>query len=473
MLKNRERTKESLIRGSPVTLTPNVPSLYVPLERGTPVQVPGQVDIIDTWFEAIRSDDESPRNRWKDVEHYKLYFDPNDVSPLTYPRFSVDSATNYSWSGDADTKELVLLFPGYAHPSSDAHVLYNVREDGGFIDPPPYIDDLITRSLNAMLPGIKAELSLVNSVIELKDFVSLPHTIERIEKFLVTTTGHKFFRLPTRLARVRRSFGKNSGRTLREALGASSDAYLQLEFNIGPLLQDITGIFQAVSSLEKVIRDLLIRAGRVQRRHFTYKWLPGLVPAVSSTSIVQWYDTNYVNNGFVNVPYGGIPGSTLYSSYQEFPATFHAEIEYNYSLSQFQVEHARLLGFLDLLGVNLNPQIIWNAIPWSFVVDWVVGIGSILNNFAVRNLEPKTNITKYLWSWKYNRTRKRSIQSYATWPNMVPLSARNLPHTYESIYRRQVGIPANNSVILSGLSSKELSLGAALVFSRKPRYNRG
>jgi hypothetical protein len=46
-----------------------------------------------------------------------------------------------------------------------------------------------------------------------------------------------------------------------------------------------------------------------------------------------------------------------------------------------------LRGSLDSLGFELNPGIVWDAIPFSFVVDWFVNIGSYLNSLKIDTLE--------------------------------------------------------------------------------------
>lgn len=46
-----------------------------------------------------------------------------------------------------------------------------------------------------------------------------------------------------------------------------------------------------------------------------------------------------------------------------------------------------LRGLLDSMGFELNPRIIWDAIPFSFVIDWFFGVGSWLSRFKVDALE--------------------------------------------------------------------------------------
>lgn len=46
-----------------------------------------------------------------------------------------------------------------------------------------------------------------------------------------------------------------------------------------------------------------------------------------------------------------------------------------------------LLAMLSITGVELNPRIVWDKIPFSFVVDWFVSVGDYLNSFKHSTLE--------------------------------------------------------------------------------------
>ncbi|DAD51791.1 maturation protein [ssRNA phage Gerhypos.1_21] len=68
-----------------------------------------------------------------------------------------------------------------------------------------------------------------------------------------------------------------------------------------------------------------------------------------------------------------------------------------------------LRGLLDSLGFELNPRIIWDAIPFTFVIDWFFGVGSWLDRFRVDALElPVALVDSFLqyeetlhieWTW--------------------------------------------------------------------------
>jgi hypothetical protein len=139
--------------------------------------------------------------------------------------------------------------------------------------------------------------------------------------------------------------------------------------------------------------------------------------------------------------------------------TFHATLDYTFSyvnLSAFDDETAALL---DVLGVNFNPAIIWNALPWSFVVDWLIGVSQWVDQFKVRLLEPVTYVHQYCWSTRI----ARQIRLDYGWDAVQPVARIS-----ELAYKRQVHQPDYvREIQLSGLSLKEFSLAAALGLSRR------
>jgi hypothetical protein len=306
------------------------------------------------------------------------------------------------------------------------------------------------QSLNVMLPYVKAQLSLLNTVVELKDFKSLPKTLNSMASFAVR----------------RRE-------TLRQTLRAASDGYLQAKFNILPLLSDISGIRTALLRTERRINDLVTRSGRVQRRHFAFNWYEHTDTTTTNQATQSnpaFFSAFFAPLSSSSGPFGVTVKLTRYVSY--IPSVFHAEIEYNYNYTQYQLVHAQALGLLDALGVNLNPAIIWNAIPWSFVIDWVVNVSSFLNKWRESNMAPTINIRRYLWSVKRERTilvTKQVLDPSGTYP-IAKRSIIPLPVVHQTAYRRGVGLPTSGSVVLSGLNLNEFSLGAALVLSRRRRH---
>lgn len=395
---------------------------------------------------------------WKSFEHYKCFRSANGYSGATTILHGVASYWPHFWKFDVGLPRFgvtgfdtggneVRPFDEPSLPIGGLPGFHVRREDNGFVPEPSNLGELVQRGLNTTLPLVKSELSSINSVIELKDFKTLPRTVLNMSRLIL----------------------KGRGRTLRQLIGGAADGYLQMQFNIFPLLSDISAIRRALSRLERQINDLLNRAGTPQQKHFTYAWdeYPEITEQSSDAYLVcpPFNGVGYTPNQYT---FGWLTRDVRYLS-----SVFHVEVEYNYNYTQYQREHAHLLGLLDAFGVNFNPSIIWNALRWSFVVDWVLGVNRFLDQFKVTNMEPQINIRQCLWSikrtrdiylWKHNAAQSPVV-------GFVPQKTQ-LPSVKEVSYRRQVFMPGLSSIESSGLTAKEVSLAAALVISRRRRRNK-
>jgi len=428
-------------------------------------------------FEEMTPNSEGSHHIWKPFEHYKVQrLKPNVKVKLNVKTFEWEP--NIWYYADLDG-ELPWAYYGrlpggivhaYGDPGRPVYGLpafYEKRHDGGFVPHPADYDKLNEHALRHLLPHIKAELSLVNSLIELKDFATLPEQIREIKRFVEKTTRSRF--LTSSLAAIgyglntifKRRRSPKATATLREAARLTAGGYLQWKFNLSPLISDIAGIHTAITQWSKRVSDLITRAGRNRAKHFSFKWQE-FPRTFEEFDNIEWF----VEEDYLLEPCQRYRLSRFVLAE---PSAFHAEIQYNANYTAFQLEHARVLTLLDSLGVNLNPQIIWNAIPWSFVVDWVLSVGKWLSQFQIQNMEPQINITRYLTSVKRERrvTVRREIVNELSQNVTGKKPKVPLPTVLETSYRRSVELPGRSLIESSGLNSTEFTLGAALVISRR------
>jgi hypothetical protein len=449
---------------------------------------PGQ--LIDQGYSQIWTDNTpNPKRSWKNCHSYKREVIPSGSeygawmtklstgpgAPNAYyackgPHSVYFAFKNRTQSNNWGTTEnLINGLPSLLDPQAD----------GSFVPLPPNIDNLIHGSIVAMMPTIKADVSLVNFIIELKDLTSIPKTIANVNRLgtiifdrLAVATSPKTTGLYNR---IRTTFNKSYGPTMREVFHGSADANLQLQFGILPFLSDLTGIQKAMSGTLKRVNSLLGSQHRKNVRHFTLRiplsiagYPTGPLPISSNT--LDFLGSFPTGAGTFNVEKKFYNGSALTRNYPQYDGVFHAQIEYTYRFTQFQVEYARILGILDSLGVNLNPAIIWNALPWSFVVDWVANVSRWLDSRKQLNMQPTVDITRYLYSWKVTRSMETLLHQWGDSGGApYPATQLRMAHVVETAYRRTVGIPSTNTFITSGLNSRELSLGASLIIAKKFR----
>lgn len=470
------------------------------------------------WWDDGRSWDNGyhlNKGSWKPCQHYtRIVADSADVltvSRIPWVSEALIGSRYYSSKDTTDTLDRLVatdhptfrsLWGRFGEHNAQLPPMSTKQTKDGIIAEPAGLRTLVDASLKTCLPSIKSELSLINSIIELKDFRTLGRTLASsaslFRKLTENRAGSHLLsnvkdRLTTDVLRessvtvvrmrskedikkavrdnphafLRSTFDVDDGLTLREALHSTADGYLQAKFNLIPLFRDIMAIQKAIRDVGKQINWLVNNQGKRQMKHYAHRWLNG-----------EYSGANQVI-GPLTYTLGQFAGSAgtgtgMYRSYAHSlkferrvivdPSHFHAEIEFNYYFTQAQTEHAQLYGLYDALGINLDPAIIWNAIPWSFVVDWLFSVSKWLSRRKVLNLEPGINISRYLWSWKQTR---RVVTFFESTTNLTPRPARTyLPTLYETIYRRDIKMPSRtDSLFGSGLSSQELSLGAALIIT--------
>jgi len=146
-----------------------------------------------------------------------------------------------------------------------------------------------------------------------------------------------------------------------------------------------------------------------------------------------------------------------YMVYQPLPILAMSEIDIT------------LRGLLTVAGVELNPGIIWDAIPFSFVVDWFSNVGDFLEQYRHKALELPINVLlTYLQykeqvtvtSWTnffsdVNQTVKPG-QTAATWSEQTFFHRLPMKPDYATFASLKAKWPTANQALLG------VSLGAVL-----------
>jgi hypothetical protein len=90
-----------------------------------------------------------------------------------------------------------------------------------------------------------------------------------------------------------------------------------------------------------------------------------------------------------------------------------------------------LRGLLDSLGFELNPRIIWDAVPFTFVIDWFFGVGSWLDRYRVDALELPVSLADSFLQYEENLTIEW------TWLRADDGTYTSRPQSGAAVYRRK------------------------------------
>lgn len=444
--------------------------------RATPVSVCSKVRSYRESHEIASDLDVTKRTfgHWNSFEHYRASTRLRTNSVVVRSYKFLGSATYHDrfdlshplWMWNDDS------FGQPGNPTAGLVALYQPETDGHFIGTAGIdVDGLQVKALAAMLPSVRPQMSLVNSIIELKDFKRLPDSLRKLTKIISMVKD---------LAKRRgTTYARWLGRkTMRRALNSSADGYLTNQFAILPLLQDISGFQDALLNVDRQFRTLLALERRMLTRHYNVELdLGGAYASKDETGVLytdsasKMYDSTLATGpsyATYTRPFN-IVSCRMRRRTLAAKAKFHAECKFSYYLTRYQRERGYVLTLLDALGVNANPAIIWNAIPLTFVIDWVINIGKWLDQFKVQNMEPSTIVHSYLWSLTMNRGIEAGVILDANSPYFAP---RYTPQVWftESAYRRDVVTPPLSAALsTSGFSLKEFILSSAMLLSKHTR----
>lgn len=395
----------------------------------------------------------------KGVQHYKH---STAIVPTTVTFSSLESSKpwiNYGlpitrfWDGNfcSFAQNPVLAYGYLQKPILGLPVLWFGTENGGVFKSD---QGLFSLACERMLPSIRPANSLINSIYELKDLESIPKTLHKIGEALDAL--EKLYQNRNSALTLSQILKKLNPLQLKQALkgvlrstvDATADSYLQSNFNIAPLLNDISTTFFKVQTVRDKLNKLISNARRKQRTH----WGAPLSGFSNSNE-------SFITTGRPTDFGGGIQfdRKTTYSI-----ARFQATLEYSYEMPPGTYKDHLMRGLADFNGLTLSPRVIWNAIPWSFVVDWVVGIGPWLDQFTGRHLEIVTHVDQACWSVHV----ERNVQVGCALTGPVSQI------TEESYYRTPATVPLISSLRTNGLNLKEFSLGAALGITQRGRFRR-
>lgn len=234
----------------------------------------------------------------------------------------------------------------------------------------PEIDSYDYEAINSITPKLKADLSVPNFLFELKDLkkvIPSSQQLQRISAALIALTTNPF------------KGGRRWGAS--ELHNAAAGQHLSAQFGYLPLIDDAFNLVLSIDTFNQRVFDFQKRAGKPQTGYYR-KVLPTTVGEKKyggvSANLRPWTRDSIIRD---TVTYG---------------------VRYTYSLEMGSLKVPSL--FYKYMGFRANPRILWDAIPFSFIVDWFFGIGSFLAQFDAGAVPVNMHIIS---GW---RTRKTTIR---------------------------------------------------------------
>ncbi|DAD50966.1 maturation protein [ssRNA phage SRR6255746_3] len=267
--------------------------------------------------------------------------------------------------------------------------------------------DLCREAFNTFTTQFPEEISLGNFIYELRELPSLLPKLER---------------------------------TLSETIAGG---YLNLEFGWLPFLDDLKTLGSLVSRIEKRLQFLRETSGRPTRLGFHRKLDVSQDPVEIPSP----------------VPYG----PTLVYVPKTVTLEFRAGATLLQDLQDLDSWQAYLRAFLGTTGLTNPTKVVWNTLPFSFVLGWFVELESRLDSLNIQQATLDFSVWNTSHSVKsFSRGDLFLLNKSSFMPN--PERYQHLGVVTLERYERQPGFPtAPTAVGWSGLSPKQLALTLAML----------
>jgi hypothetical protein len=359
------------------------------------------------------------------ASHYKYIYSYFGPSSWSYDLFSppAGAGTRHTFQGEMCIADLILYdFVSQRPIASNVPLPLNG------------VDQFILRGFQNIRPKFKGDVSLPNFLFELKDLKRILPSRQRISELsesLKTFVGNPF---------------RNSKRFANDVLDETSSQYLNAKFGYLPLIDDVFKLIEDFKNFNQRIDTFLQQGKKPQVGH--YKEVVPAFTSESTSSGDSWYDFST---------------ETAYSD-----VTYVLTLKYGYTVNIPKLYVPST--FARYVGFRSNPRILWDALPFSFVLDWVLKIGKMLESFDDGAIPVSLHIIDSCVSRKYSTVRKVRIRNVINAIGMGSFGSSTLvsQEGLQAYDRWQVD---PRSILLSGLpplpvidkiSISEFTLGLAL-----------
>lgn len=163
---------------------------------------------------------------------------------------------------------------------------------------------------------------------------------------------------------------------------------LWYQFGIAPTIGAIQDVTAALSAFDQRLNDFLRLQGQELTTHYRE---PTLVPfsesVVKQTTGDHWYKV------------------TL--KVAEHWEARSATMKYKYripGIEQMSKDLIKLKAYGDLFGASQIVGMLWEATPWSFIVDWFFSVGDFLEQFDKPFLDTEVEVIDYCVSFRSQHT---------------------------------------------------------------------
>jgi len=239
--------------------------------------------------------------------------------------------------------------------------------------------------------------------------------------------------------------------------------YLNVNFGWLPFVSDVRKMYQLYRTIDTRLAQIVRDNGKgVHRRR--------IIKDESSKTLTNTAGGgNFPFHGWAHAPGISAPG---YGKVEIFTTTYEKVWfvgRFRYYIPDIGSSEWTKRATRALYGVNVTPEVLWNALPWSWLIDWFTNLGDIVSNASSNAVDNLTADYAYIM-----REFKSSTEwvgtgwcgTNSTWKSNASSASLTVETSSQSFKSRSAASPFGFGTTFEGLTPYQLSIAAALGISR-------
>lgn len=174
-------------------------------------------------------------------------------------------------------------------------------------------------------------------------------------------------------------FVSRFGRRPKKALKKASEHWLNTQFGWIPFLSDLRSFYLTWKKADKLVSDLMRMNNRWIKRG-------GTVVEREDVEILSKIDvcTNYSQLGVnpaLSTAFHRVPSNLgKYTLSRITAQRVWFEARFRYYIPNIESVIWKQRAYQQLFGLSVTPALVWELIPWSWLVDWFSNVGDVISN---------------------------------------------------------------------------------------------
>lgn len=296
--------------------------------------------------------------------------------------------------------------------------------------------DLCFEAWTKLKTQVPTEVELLNFIYELKDFKELGHSLAKAKGI---SGKHSVQVLTDPL--------KGKKQKVRKAAKAVNDTFLSYNFMWAPFVGDLIKLTQVADGVAKRMAFLRKTRGKEVTVKFTK-------PDCYINSDLLAHNTIWENGDWDE-----------YHIMTKYQCDFNVTCKLYQDLEGLDDAWADLRATFAALGINNPAKAVWQALPFSFLVDWVAPFGKWLERAAIQPFKGTWNVYDITTSARERCEIEHRLTSKPG--SSVSLSDTLMTRVSIDRYLRLIGLPQTlGAVDFSQLTQQQQKLFLSLVTSK-------